>query len=144
MNLHRRALGRARARYFCRHKSIQKGLQQKGFFALILPSNPPPGLCPAKRTEPRAAIILPRFALSPASAKTCYAPAATHSLHCSARFHPKLICCEKHPVLIMSWAGTKDLNVSSGSLAEDPDVYAMHICLCGGRVSDSSGYRPCG
>ncbi len=83
------------ARYFCRHKSTQKGLQQKGFFTRTLRSNPPHGHCPAKRTEPRAAIILPRSPLNPASAKTCYAPAAAHSLHCSARFHPKLICCWK-------------------------------------------------
>ncbi|WP_413669098.1 hypothetical protein ACEN9X_03515 [Mucilaginibacter sp. Mucisp86] len=34
MNLHRRALGRAGASYFFSQKSNQKGLQQKGFFAL--------------------------------------------------------------------------------------------------------------
>ncbi|WP_370997042.1 hypothetical protein [Mucilaginibacter sp. RCC_168] len=88
MNLLRRALGRARASYFFSQKCNQKGLQQKGFFAL----KP----LPANRTEPRAAIILPRFAaLTPTSAKTCYALSITHTHHRSACFRPKLIRCEK-------------------------------------------------
>ena len=89
MNLHRRALGRARARYFFRQKSNQKGLQQKGFFALkafALQTGQNHGLqlfCPASPT------------LTPTSAKTCYALSITHTHHRSARFRPKLICCEK-------------------------------------------------
>jgi hypothetical protein len=63
-------------------------LQQKGFFAAQA--------LPAKRPEPRAAIILPRFArFCTPSAKTCYALSNTQGLHCSDRFHPKLFCCEK-------------------------------------------------
>jgi hypothetical protein len=54
----------------CRHKSNQKGFQQKCFFAAQ-------GLSPANRAEPRAAIILRYFVptFPRASAKTCYAPA---------------------------------------------------------------------
>ena len=74
------ALGRGRASYFCRHKSNQKGFQQKCFFAAQ-------GLCPAKRAEPRAAIICPTsFAQAFYFCKTCYAPAAAQGHHCSALF----------------------------------------------------------
>jgi hypothetical protein len=77
------------ASYFCRHKSNQKGLQQKGFFAaqaFTLQIDQNHGLqlfCPASP------------AISSASAKTCYALSYTQGHHCSARFHPKLLCCEK-------------------------------------------------
>ena len=47
---------------FCRHKSNQKGFQQKGFFAAQ-------GLCPANQPKPRAAKCCPTsFALAHASA----------------------------------------------------------------------------
>jgi hypothetical protein len=38
--------------YFCRHKSNQKGFQQKGFFAAL-------GLYPANQVKPRAAKCCP-------------------------------------------------------------------------------------
>jgi len=50
-------------------------------------------LYPANRAEPRAAIICPTsFTQSLCFCKTCYALAAAPGHHCSARFHPKLIC----------------------------------------------------
>ena len=68
------------------------------------------GLHPAKRTEPRAAIILPRFARNAsASAKTCYAPCSRTAQHRSARFHPKLICCEKPHFFILSWVARRSM-----------------------------------
>ncbi len=83
MNLHRRALGRARARYFCRHKSTQKGLQQKGFFAHTLPKSAAWPL-PCKTNRTTGCNYFAPIRLSPASAKTCYAP-------CSRTF-PALFC----------------------------------------------------
>jgi len=51
------------ARYFCLDTKVpKKSSQQGGFFALTHSTTRRAGLCPAKRSEPRAAIILPRFA----------------------------------------------------------------------------------
>jgi hypothetical protein len=96
IDIHRRALGRAWPVTFVATKVTKKACSREASLRSASCVCPPHGLCPAKRAEPRAAIILPRFALAPASAKTCYAPAAANSQHCSARFHPKLICCGKH------------------------------------------------
>ena len=51
------------ARYFCLDTKVpKKSSQQIGFFALTHSTARRAGLCPAKRSEPRAAIILPRYA----------------------------------------------------------------------------------
>jgi hypothetical protein len=84
------------ASYFCRYKSNQKGLQQRGFFAHT------PGTAAIgkaftlqNKQNHRLQLFCPAsHALALASAKTCYASVAARSLHCSARIHPKLICCE--------------------------------------------------
>ena len=77
LNLHRRALGRAGPVTFVATKVTKKACSREASLRTTWPHSHRRDLHPAKRTEPRAAIILPRFARNAsASAKTCYAPAA--------------------------------------------------------------------
>ncbi|SEN28162.1 hypothetical protein SAMN05192574_102996 [Mucilaginibacter gossypiicola] len=81
--------------YFCLDTKVtKKSSQQGGFFAAQAFAHLSfPGLCPAKRTEPRAAIILPCFTRSwPRFCKNLLCPCNRTTHHCSARFRPKLTC----------------------------------------------------
>ncbi|WP_162996911.1 hypothetical protein [Mucilaginibacter kameinonensis] len=102
MNLHRRALGRAWPGTFVATKVPKKACSRKA--SLRAPYAPTHLTAFALQNEQNHGLQLfcPDSPYPQLLQKLAMPPAAAHSPHCSARFHPKLICCEKHPVLIMS------------------------------------------